>query len=230
MWLAAYHTATRLNDGRVMVAGGYDYYGAGWLSSCEIYNPVTGVWTTTGSLNTARYQHTATLLNDGRVLVAAGYASNGALKTAELFDPVQGTWTYTNGELITARQNHTATRLNDGRVVVAGGTGGFVGDPTNKGEFFNPSSGTWTATGNLKVGRRGGHTATLLADGEVMVAGGLTQVGDVLDYLNSVETMNSTGVWSLIDPMKNVRAGHRATRLLNDKVLVTGGSQSGVLT
>src|SRR6266480_6569817 len=75
----------------------------------------------TGSLNTARYVHTATLLPNGKVLVAGG--DNGsALSSAELYDPVSGTWTAT-GSLGTARKNHTATLLASGKVLVAGGEG-----------------------------------------------------------------------------------------------------------
>src|SRR5437016_793336 len=76
-----------------------------------------GGFTTTGSLNTARYFHTATLLPSGKVLVAGG----PALASAELYDPASGTWA-TTGPLGTGRNNHTATLLPNGEVLVAGGT------------------------------------------------------------------------------------------------------------
>jgi glucose/arabinose dehydrogenase len=83
--------------------------------------PVSGNWSPTGSLTTARHRHTMTLLSDGRVLVAGG-SSGGAQASAEIYTPASGTWTPT-GSLTTFRSLHTATLLTDGRVLAAGGLG-----------------------------------------------------------------------------------------------------------
>ena len=114
------HTATLLQNGMVLVAGGNDP-DIGLLASAELYDQVTHTWTATGSLNTARWFHTATLLQNGMVLIAGGDIGNLVDTTsAELYDPTSGTWTIT-GSLNTARALQTATLLQNGMVLVAGG-------------------------------------------------------------------------------------------------------------
>ena len=89
------------------------------LNLSALHPALAASFTTTGSLNTARYFHTATLLPSGKVLVAGGY--NGSiLSSAELYDPATGMWTPTTGPMINARDGHTATLLPNGKVLVAG--------------------------------------------------------------------------------------------------------------
>ena len=115
----AVHTATLLQNGMVLVAGGQDSNGPS--VSAELYDPASRTWTVTGSLNTAHYYHTATLLQNGMVLVAGGQASNRlASASVEVYSPASGTW-ITTGFLHVARRRHTATSLQDGKVLVAGG-------------------------------------------------------------------------------------------------------------
>ncbi len=115
-------TLTLLSNGQILVAGGNDANGFnGYASSAELYNPSTGKWTTTGSMNISRLYHTATLLANGEVLVAGGrtYAP-GPLAEVELYNPSTGAWT-TTGNMNTARAGHTGTLLQNGQVLVAGG-------------------------------------------------------------------------------------------------------------
>ena len=121
-----------------------------------------------------RTDHTATLLADGRVLVAGGFSADRdekALVSAELYDPISGSWTAT-GNMVTARGGgYSVTVLPDGKVLVAGG---FRSDGTGalaSAELYDPGTGTWTAARNMDA-PRAGHTATLLPDGMVLVAGG----------------------------------------------------------
>ncbi len=109
-----FHTATLLNDGRVLVAGGRDYNGS-ILTTSELYDPTSGIWTATRNMNVARSFHTATLLKNGRVLVIGGGA-----RLAEVYDPVAGTWTAV-GSMAVARVSHTATLLSNGTILVTGG-------------------------------------------------------------------------------------------------------------
>jgi hypothetical protein len=163
------HTATLLSNGMVLVTGGIDrFFPFISLASAELYDPASGTWTSTGSLNTGRKYHTATLLSNGIVLVAGGDNYNGNLTSAELYDPATGTWA-TTGSLNTAREHHRATLLPSGNVLVAGSTGGS--DPSVTSELYDASSGIWSTTAPLSTGRYF-HTATLLPNGKVLVAGG----------------------------------------------------------
>jgi hypothetical protein len=99
----AFHTATLLQNRKVLVAGGFDS-SFSILASTELYDPATGTWTVAGSLATARIAPTATLLPNGKVLVAGGTNIDSNLASAELYDPASGTWTAT-GSLGTARDS-----------------------------------------------------------------------------------------------------------------------------
>ena len=161
-----YHTATLLPDGKVLVAG--DYAGDAFSNSAELYDPRTRTWTPTGSMIHGRWDFTATLLPDGTVLVAG--TEGDSTRSAELYDPRTGTWTAT-GTMVEARHWPTATLLPDGTVLIAGGENGMNGiHEVASAELYDPRSRTWTASASMEVARRL-HTATLLPDGTVLVAG-----------------------------------------------------------
>jgi hypothetical protein len=165
------HTATLLPSGQVLVAGGLASGAA--LASAEVYDPLSGRWTLTGSLRTARSQHTTTLLPSGIVLVAGGADGNGnGLASAELYDPASGRWT-TTGAMSMPRVDHTATLLPSGQVLVVGGCNASSAGCSVLGsaERYDPASGEWKPAGTLATARLD-HTATLLPSGQVLVAGG----------------------------------------------------------
>ena len=230
-----YHTATLLSNGQVLVVGGL--HSSTYLASAELYDPTTGLWTFTGSLKTARYSHTATLLPNGQVLVTGGNGAGGLgdyLNTAELYDPTTGTWTYTATSMAFYRKYHTATLLPNDKVLVVGGIGGVTpgsGTYLASAELYNPTSNTWTDAGSLTTGRQS-HTATLLAKGQVLIAGGNN--GGVT--LGSAEMYDPTppGSWTpLPNPLNNPRYYHTAVQLStgpnNGQVLVAGGIGSSSL-
>ena len=164
------HTATQLNDGRVLIVGGVLRSAAEPVATAEIYDPATGNFTMTGAMTTDRERHTATLLADGRVLIVGGTTSRGTTATVEVYDPSTGLFSVT-GSMAEARTFHTATLLPNGKVLVAGG-----GDENSTAEVYDPAAGSFSTTGGMEIGRSG-HTATLLPDGSVLAAGGGIFVG-----------------------------------------------------
>ncbi|MBI3667941.1 MAG: kelch-like protein, partial [Acidobacteria bacterium] len=176
------HTATLLPDGTVLITGGRN--GTTAIASAEVYNPATGTFSTKGSMSTARFSHRAVLLtsgaNSGKVLVEGGSNGTSDLATAEIYDPAVGTFSST-GSLAGAREAHTATLLNDGRVLVVAGVNGTI--RLNTAELYAPANSGFIATGSLvttpdsALGVRSSHTATLLSDGSVLVAGGIGSAG-----------------------------------------------------
>lgn len=160
-----------LLNGTVLVAGGDTNNQLG-TTSCEIYNPASGTWHTTGSMANPRCEHTTTLLNNGKVLAAGGAGgtppmTNGiSLSSCELYDPASGTWSATT-PLANARNAYCASVLNNGQVLAEGG-GGSGGASC---ELYDPVSGTWSTTALMNTGRAY-HTSTLLSNGSVLVTGG----------------------------------------------------------
>jgi Galactose oxidase, central domain/Kelch motif len=218
-------SSTLLADGRVLIAGGGI---AGWvftgdfLDSAELYDPATGTFGPTGSLGTPREAHTATLLNDGRVLIIGGVETQSrSLASAEIYDPTTGTFSAT-GPMRFARAWHTATLLADGRVLVTGGWPAAWSSSTTlaSAEIYDPSTGTFTATGSMTVSRSF-HSATLLGDGRVLVVGGFD---GQRENLASAETWDpSTGTFTPTGTLAEGRQYHTADRLADGRVLVSGG-------
>jgi Kelch motif/Galactose oxidase, central domain len=182
------YAAALMPDGRVLVAGGSIFSGPGSLASAELYDPDSRTWKATGSMSQARSFVTATLLRDGRVLVAGGGVDGEVgiqpLASAELYDPVSASWTATGSMHAVRGRLPTDTLLLNGTVLAAGGCCAGMGYLASA-ELYDPGSGTWTATANMD-GARAGHTATVLPDGRVLVAGGYDRE-DPLTVLASAE-------------------------------------------
>jgi hypothetical protein len=278
----ANHTATLLQDGRVLIAGGYTFVPeerrARLLRSAELYDPSTGAFAAIGELTEPRAYHTATLLPDGRVLITGGQTFNqfdrGAVGSAEIYDPNSGKFTAT-GPMVAARLYHTAVLLGNGKVLIisgaewrnsntaidlraelydptsgtfaATGTPVSVNPPTGDdfvsptatllqdgrvlvtwtsalAELYDPRAGTFSPTGSMIAGRAyEGGTQTLLANGTVLVAGGADS-----GAIDSAEVYEpSTGTFRLTGKMTTRRYRHTATLLRDGTVLTTGGNQEG---
>jgi len=218
------HTATVLDDGRVLLVGGNS--GAASLASAEIYDPSTLSFSPTGSMAVAREGHAAVRLPDGRVLVAGGCTAGAGgcttyLSSAELYDPATGTFAAT-GSMATTRTDF-ASALVGTKVLVAGG---FWYDPGTTAEHFlqgaelyDPLTGVFTATSPMWDQRRYPMTESLL-DGTVLVAGGADAAGP----LATAETYDpNSGVFVRTGSMSVARKWGTATLLAAGQVLVAGG-------
>ena len=236
------HAAVLLADGRVLVVGGVSNYtcAAGPVgTSAEIYDPATGKWSETGSMQVARSSAAIALLADGKVLVAGGGNRCSRMwNTAELYDPVTGEWTLTD-PMNAARQSAAAVRLTDGRVLVAGGIGGSPFASLATAELYDPASGTWAATGSMWNRRYWtfedmaalDNFLSLLPDGRVFTAGGVDRCGALFcarNILNSAELYDpASGTWTRTGAMTGRRAEHQTTVLPGGRVLVSGGQFGG---
>ena len=204
------HSATLLEDGRVLIVGG-NMSASGKLDSAEIYDPASGTWSSAGSMSDKRGEgHTATLLSDGRVLVFGETDE----PTADIYDPATNQWS-TVANLNVAREAASGTLLADGRVLVAGGL-----DATKAGreqvdsvEIFDPATGEWTEAASM-ANVNSNHKAILLGDGRVLLAGGMkTEIYDP-----------ETDSWTDAGTPDRERSWGYTADLLNDgRILVTGG-------
>lgn len=230
------HTSTLLPNGKVLLAGGG--HPAGYclsgVSTTEVFDPVARSFASTGNMTIERYSHTSTLLATGDVLIIGGFSTQTsacldeippALASAELYHSSTGSFA-ASGTMADARGAHSATLLANGRVLIAGGGklgGGWFpfgfGDGLATAEVYDPATGIFTQTGNM-VAARVTQTATLLANGKVLIAGGWGSS----DPLTTAELYDpNSGHFVVTGKMISARAGHTATLLRDGRVLITGG-------
>ena len=197
------------------------------LDSAELYDPATGTFVATGAMAGPRALHSASLLADGTVLLAGGTDGEAVLASAEHYDPATGTFALA-GTMTSPRALHTATRLDDGSLLLVGGLVEGVGDEESQVaatmERYDPATGTFIAVGAMAAAR-GGHTATLLDDGRILVTGGLDADGDALASAELVDP--ATGEVTPAGGMTKPRALHSAILLADGDVLIVGGEGEG---
>jgi hypothetical protein len=179
------HSTVTLADGSALVCGGWCMQLATALATCERFDPAAGAFEAAPPMNVARYRHTATVLLDGTLLVTGGQGADGVqLDTAELYDPVAGTWTLLDSTLGDPKMDHTATLLADGSVLVVGGYSGAGDTTVASADGYFPADRTFYPLPDMEIDRHE-HAAALMPDGSVLVIGGMTWPAD--QRLTSVE-------------------------------------------
>jgi hypothetical protein len=204
------HRTAKLNDGRVLLTGGQSQNAPASVitNTVDAFNPADNSVSPVAPMTIRRWSHTATTLADGRVLVTGGRTASTAatgivLNTAEIYDPVTDTWTETAGPMNVARRSHTATLLPGGKVLIAGGGNGVsttTSQPIQSVELFDPATGMFTLVGNMTE-RRSAHSANVLDDGTVLIAGGSNGTGTLFPT-NTAEIYNpADGSFTPVGPM-----------------------------
>lgn len=176
-----------------------------------------------------RGMHEMARLCDGRVLVPGGlngHFAGATVPVAEVYDPRTRQWS-TTAPMLSFHSKHTATTLHDGRVLVAGGEGRLAtvrGNPLTMSEVYDPAADSWTPTGPMISEVPFNHSAVLLDDGRVLVAGGRWSGTTAAGVLNTTQLYDpTTNRWSETSEMRHARAYHASALLPDGRVLVAGG-------
>lgn len=214
------HTATRLANGDVLLAGGWD--GPRVTARAELYVAATGRFVPVGSMREARGGAVAALLRDGRVLIVGGSGVGVVMRSAELYDPRTRRFTAA-GSMATARGGHSATRLRNGKVLVTGGA-----DRNERvlrsAELFDPRTRRFSRTGRMTIPRHK-HAVVALAGGDALVVGGSNEL-DFRGRYASAETFDPRhGSFRRAASMQNARfkLDGAVVALRSGAVLVAGG-------
>ena len=225
------HGAVRLNDGRVLVAGGFtNDSGIGGLATAELYDPGTNTFSaTSGNMTHDRIgDFTTTLLADGRVLLAGGFRNlvGGPAMDGELFDPVSATFSAAPIPMISRRGKHTAVLQASGQVLLAGGEDDLTF--LSSTEYFDPATASFVVSLSSQpvlLTARESHTGTRLSDERFLEAGGQTLVLGVPTPIASAEIYDPvSGTVSATGSLGSARQLHTATPLTDGTVLLAGGS------
>jgi len=229
--------ATTLQDGRVLVAGGYNAFDGVfdldaryYLAESELYDPASGTWSATGSMRQTRYGHALVTLDNGYVLAAGGTSGSNApiTATAELYNPRSRHWRSTKS-MSACRVSPSFSLLASGKVLLTGGIG-CLGNSQATAEVFDPSKGGgWTTVASMHH-PRWGHTAVTLDDGRILVMGGReSPVGAPTETVStSAEIYDpATDTWTETGSMNEPRFLYSAGLLPSGDVIVAGGHCPG---
>jgi len=222
------HTATLLNNGQVLIVGGYDPE-TGPIADAELYDPPTQTFIDLGDTNVPRYGHAATILQNGQVLISGGETDpipSAAYNAAEIFDLPSQTFTLTPAPMTATREGHAAVLLSNGQVLITGGDNPQTGS-LNSAEIYDPTSNTFTAITSTMTVPRISHRMTVLNGGKVLIAGGATDSGGSSTALNTAELYDPVSqTFTAVGNMTSIRE-HQTASLLNDGAVLEAGGTDG---
>jgi len=218
-------TATPLLDGRVLCVGGFNTHRGRTVGTSELFDPATQTFAPTGPLQDDRFGQDAVRLADGRVLIVGGTHwfvrhPTVTLASAEIYDPVTGSFHLTHGPMHFPRDRPTATRLASGQVLIAGGQSAAA-EPEQT-ELFDPVTETFTILPSKMVSPRMAHSAAVLPGGDVLFSGGWSvsrssTIGDVEVYQSQNQSFSAL-------PSLPIGAHDQALLVFpNGLVLIAGG-------
>lgn len=224
-----YHGLMPLQDGRILLAGGYQLENA-TASNREIgarvqlFDPTTNEWTSATAMNLKRAAFSLFSLSNGKVMAAGGQSPNetgrrpSVLTTAEVefYDPTTDIWT-AGPAMLSARSNYESVKLPDGRLLLLGGAlNGF------SGEIYNPTTNTWSAISAPSAEFFGGYRAALVDDDHVILTGGIHD-GIEGRKITSIYTISEDS-WKQAAYMQKERFEHSLVSLGDGRVIAIGGN------
>ncbi len=213
------HSATLLNDGRILLAGGMQANGV-VLASAEVYEPVQSAFNGVAPMAAKRVGAVSALLPDGRVLIAGGWDGITNLATAELFDPATNRFTATES-MLKPRDHAEALTLKDGNVLICGGNRVPDGEPMIDAEIYDSKSGHFIPVGSMQV-PRSYFKAVLLIDGRALVAGGYSSGGRILQSAEIYDPLSNQ--FHVVGSMAHARYKLSGVALRDGRALIVGGS------
>jgi hypothetical protein len=218
------HTSTLLPDRSQLICGGTDTAGTSLDSCLRILETGQIVDLSATPMTVARTSHTATLLPTGDVLIAGGVDdSANVLDSAEVYDPETGIFTPTALVMETPRYNHTATLLKTGHVLICGGQDTLNGNSTADCDRYRTSTNDFSLATDDMQAARARHTAVLLRDGRVWVAGGYDLANAIPTLVTSELYVPSLNFFGAGHSLIVARADHTATMMGDGRVFLAGG-------
>ncbi len=241
-------TFQRVSDNEVLISGGHSLGYS--VSRVKInYQTKEAIGESVFSSSAVRYSQESIALEDGRVLIAGGYVKKDfgptlVVSDAFIYDPATNSFELLESGMKEPRANHEMVKAPSGLIYIFGGktyTPASGERPSNSIEVFDPKTNQFRWASERMYSPRSGHTATLLDEGTILIAGGFTQtVPSSLSQDVSPEDqrsikasktaelffIDSESVFELPRPMMSGRANHEAIRLESGHILLAGGQVS----